>query len=153
MKKCSNWKTDTRSSSSAEISVSSGSWCITRATITGNTAKKKNNKNSYSKISKLMITLRLRERLGRCCGKLNHGDCSGTLPLLLSVSTRLRKRLSQSSSLQTVPRSGNQHIEPSQSQVYSWTSTNGHLSTTAIFFCPEVAVVESFNCKFKISGQ
>lgn len=80
---------------------------------------KKTTKNSYSKISKLMITLRLRERLGRCCGKLNHGDCSGTLSLLLPVSTQLRKRLGQTSSLQTVPRSGNQNKTDSVSSAQS----------------------------------
>ena len=50
-------------------------------------------------------------------------------------------------------------IEPTQSQMYSWTSTNGHLSTTAnslqepFSSVSKVAVVERFNCKFKISGQ
>ena len=87
-------------------------------------------KKSYSKISKLMITLRLRERLGRCWGKLNHGDCSGTLSLLLSVSTGCGRDWVKAPSFKQFHGAAI-NIEPTQSQVYSQVSTNGHLSTTA----------------------
>lgn len=66
-------------------------------------------KTSYSKITQLMTTLRLREMLGRCWGKSNW-DCSRTLSLPLSVSTRLRKRLGPSKKFP-----GPINMEPTQS--------------------------------------